>query len=153
MDWHKNEEINPVELEGSNCRIYGLKEKNKKATTYNKSQFRRQKTGNKKEHELTPTRPASSQYLERIPRMYADDTHLTYADSDVNAIISCLNEDLQNISEWLIANKLTLNMTKTVFMLIGSRQKLRTLTATLILTISGTHINKVATSISLGIFK
>ena len=66
MDWHKNEEINPVELEGSNCRIYGLKEKNKKATTYNKSQFRRQKTGNKKEHELTPTRPASSQYLERI---------------------------------------------------------------------------------------
>ena len=84
--------------------------------------------------------------------MYADDTHLTYADSDVNAIQSCLNEDLQNISEWLIANKLTLNMTKTEFMLIGSRQKLRTLTASLILTINGTHINEVATSKSLGIF-
>ena len=61
--------------------------------------------------------------------MYADDTHLTYADKDVSIIQSCLNEDLQNISTWLIANKLTLNMTKTEFILIGSRQKLSTLTA------------------------
>ena len=45
--------------------------------------------------------------------MYADDTHLTYADNYVNIIQSCLNEDLLNISKWLIANKLTLNMTKT----------------------------------------
>ena len=29
MDWDKNEEM-IVELEGSNCRIYGLKEKGKK---------------------------------------------------------------------------------------------------------------------------
>ena len=42
------------------------------------------------------------------PRTYADDTHLTYADKDVNIIQSCLNEDLLNISKWLIANKLTL---------------------------------------------
>ena len=43
------------------------------------------------------------------PRMYPDYTHLTYADKDVNIIQSCLNEDLLNISKWLIANKLTLN--------------------------------------------
>ena len=85
------------------------------------------------------------------PRMYADDTHLTYADSNMNAIQSCLNEDLQNISEWLIANKLTLNMTKTEFMLIGSRQKLSTITDTPILTINGTPINQVSTTKSLGI--
>ena len=47
--------------------------------------------------------------------MYADDTYLTHADKDVNIIQSCLNEDLLNISKWLIANKLTLNMTKTEF--------------------------------------
>ena len=41
--------------------------------------------------------------------MYTDDTHLTYADKDVNIIQSCLNEDLLNISKWLIANKFTLN--------------------------------------------
>ena len=52
--------------------------------------------------------------------MYTDDKHLTYPDKGVNTIQSCLNEDLLNISKWLIANKLTLNMTKTGFMLIGS---------------------------------
>ena len=59
--------------------------------------------------------------------MYADDTHLTYADKDVNIIQSCLNEDLLNISKWLIANKFTLNMTKIEFKLISSRQKIYTL--------------------------
>ena len=85
------------------------------------------------------------------PRMYADDTHLTYADKDVNIIQSCLNEDLLNISKWLIANKLTLNMSKTEFMLIGSRQKLNTLTASPVLNINGTPLNQVSTSKSLGV--
>ena len=62
--------------------------------------------------------------INSYPRMYADDTPLTYADKNVNIIQSCLNEDLLNISKWLIANKLTLNMSKTDFLLIGSRQKL-----------------------------
>lgn len=83
------------------------------------------------------------------PRMYADDTHATYAGKDVNIIQSCLNEDLLNISKWLIANKL--NMTKTEFMLIGSRQKLNTLTASPVLNINGTPINQVSTSKSLGV--
>ena len=85
------------------------------------------------------------------PRMYADDTHLTYADKDVNIIQSCLNEDLLNISKWLIANKLTLNMTKTEFMLIGSRQKLNTVTTSPALNINGTPINQVSMSKSLGV--
>jgi len=55
------------------------------------------------------------------PRMYADDTHLTYADNDICPIEASLNQDLSNINRRLIANKLTLNMTKTEFMLIGSR--------------------------------
>ena len=37
--------------------------------------------------------------------------HLTRAEKDLNIIQSCLNEDLLNISKWLIANKLTINMT------------------------------------------
>ena len=72
--------------------------------------------------------------------MYADDTHLTYADKDVNIIQSCLNEDLLIISKWLITNKLTLNMTKTEFMIIGSRQKLNALTGSPVLSINGTPI-------------
>ena len=78
--------------------------------------------------------------------MYADDTYLTHADKDVNIIQSCLNEDLLNNSKWLIANKVTLNMTKTEFMLIGSRQKLNTLTGSPVLNINGTLVNQVSLS-------
>ena len=68
-------------------------------------------------------------------------------------IQSCLNEDLLNISKWLIANKLTLNMTRTEFMLIDSRQKLNTLTASpdvLSINAYGTLVT-VSTSKSLGV--
>ena len=62
-----------------------------------------------------------------------------------------MNEDLLNIRKWLIANKLTLNMTKTEFMLIGSRQKLNTLTASPVLSIIGTPVNQLSTSKSPGV--
>ena len=54
------------------------------------------------------------------PRMFADDTHLTYADNDIVKIELILTNDLESIREWLIVNKLTLNMSKTEFMVIGS---------------------------------
>ena len=78
--------------------------------------------------------------------MYADDTHVTYADSDVNTIQSCLNLDLNNISKWLIVNKLTLNITKTEFMLIDSRQKLNTLTEPAHLLINDPPVKQVFTT-------
>ena len=62
------------------------------------------------------------------PRMYADDTHLTYAGDNADNIQLHLNQDLENVHNWLRANNLILNMTKTEFMLIGSRQRLSTLT-------------------------
>ena len=57
-------------------------------------------------------------------RMYADDTHLTFASDNVDDIESRLNEDLANATKWLISNSLTLNQSNTEFMLIGSRQRL-----------------------------
>ena len=54
-------------------------------------------------------------------RMYVDCIHLTYAGFSADNIQSCLNDDLVNVSNWLIANKLALNMFKTELMLIGSR--------------------------------
>ena len=58
--------------------------------------------------------------------MYADDTNLSLAGNNVLDIEQNLNQDLENVNEWLIANKLTLNQSKTEFMLIGSRQRIRT---------------------------
>ena len=49
-----------------------------------------------------------------------------------------LNEDLENVHNWLKANKVTLNMTKTEFMLIGSRQRLGTVTVSPTLAINHT---------------
>ena len=48
------------------------------------------------------------------PRMYADDTNITYANNDVEKIERCVNIDLDRIRIWLAANKLTLNTTKTI---------------------------------------
>jgi len=56
--------------------------------------------------------------------MYADDTSLTLASTDIEQINYRLNHALSNVYEWLSADKLTLNLTKTEFMPIASRQKL-----------------------------
>ena len=48
-----------------------------------------------------------------VPRMYADDTHITYAGSDLHLIQSSLSHDLEKLSKWLVCNRLTLNATKT----------------------------------------
>ena len=83
--------------------------------------------------------------------MYADDTHLTYSNGNIHSIQSSLNEDLLNINGWLTANKLTLNMTKTEFMLIGSRQKLNNLPSLPSLNINNVPIKHYQCSKSLGV--
>ena len=83
--------------------------------------------------------------------MYADDTHLTYADNVISKIELNLNQDLVNVSEWLIVNKPTLNKSKTEFMLIGSRQRLDTFDNAPTIAINGTPIKQVRVSKSLGV--
>ena len=70
----------------------------------------------------------------------------------MNSIQLNLNHDLDNLNKWLISNKLTLNTAKTEFMLIGSRQKLSTLSNPLELTIDNVPIEQVSSVKSLGIF-
>ena len=55
--------------------------------------------------------------------MYADDTSITYAGKDLNEIDDYLNKDLKSVITWLSSNKLTLNLTKTEFLIITSRQR------------------------------
>ena len=84
--------------------------------------------------------------------MYADDTSLTLARTDIDHINYCLNYDLSNVYEWLAADKLTLNMTKTEFMLIASRQKLSQFTESPSLTINENSIEQVTSAKSLGVY-
>ena len=84
--------------------------------------------------------------------MYADDTHITYAGSDLHLIQSSLSHDLEKLSKWLVSNRLTLNATKTEFMLISSRQRLTTLSDTLELSIDNVLSEQVPSVKSLGIY-
>ena len=59
--------------------------------------------------------------------------------------------DLDRIRIWLAANKLTLNTTKTEFLLIGSSQRLSTLERNPIIEINQFPIKQVSTSKSLGV--
>ena len=76
---------------------------------------------------------------------------ISYSSADLHSVQSSLNRDLSNIHKWLLSNKLTLNTTKTEFMLIASRQKLSTLSESLGLSIYKVSIKQVSTTESLGI--
>ena len=84
--------------------------------------------------------------------MYADDTHITYAGSDLHLIQSSLSHDHEKLSKCLVSNRLTLNSTKTEFMLISSRQRLTTLSDTLELSIDNVLIEQIPSVKSLGIY-
>ena len=54
------------------------------------------------------------------PRMYADDTNVTFSAATIPDLESQINSDLKYIDRWLKANKLSLNVAKTEFMVISS---------------------------------
>ena len=58
------------------------------------------------------------------PRLYADDTNVTFSAATIPDLESQINSDLKCIDRWLKVNKLSLNVAKTEFMVISSRQKL-----------------------------
>ena len=95
-------------------------------------------------------------YINHLPsfsvlRMYADDTHITYAGSDLHLIQSSLSHNLEQLSKWLVSNRLTLNATKTEFMLICAKHRSSTLSDTLKLSIDNVPIEQVSSVKSLRI--
>ena len=60
-------------------------------------------------------------------RMFADDTNLTFAASTIADLEIVVNSELRNLNHWLITNRLSLNVAKTEYMVIGSNQRLRAL--------------------------
>ena len=58
---------------------------------------------------------------ETKPPMFADDTNLTASGQCVKEVQTAVNSDLENLRKWLMANKLSLNVAKTEFILIGSK--------------------------------
>ena len=85
------------------------------------------------------------------PRMFVDDTSLAAYGKSIEQIELGLTEDLQKIGLWLQANKLSPNMAKTKYMLIGSRQRLAKLSLEPNISIKGDPIKRVRDTKILGV--
>ena len=65
---------------------------------------------------------------EAIPNMYADDTNIT-AYRLIKLQTYLINKDLDILYRWLQANRLSLNVLKSEYMLIGSKVRINKLTS------------------------
>ena len=55
--------------------------------------------------------------------LFADDTNLLYADKNLRTLELVVNSELHKVYEWLTANKLTLNIKKSNFIIFCPHQK------------------------------
>ena len=55
--------------------------------------------------------------------LFADDTNLFFKHKNVNQLLQIANEEISKVSDWLCSNKLTLNTSKTTFMIFKTKGK------------------------------
>ena len=82
--------------------------------------------------------------------LYADDTVLYYFAKKPHLLEEALDDDLLKVAQWPHGNKLTLDLTKTKSMIIGSNRK-RAGISSFSLSIFDTHINSVTSFKYLGV--
>ena len=58
-------------------------------------------------------------------KLHADDTDISTSDKSINEAEEQVNKDLNNIYNWLIANKLSLNVIKTNYMIFATTHKIK----------------------------
>ncbi|CAB4015864.1 Hypothetical predicted protein [Paramuricea clavata] len=75
-------------------------------------------------------------------RMFADDTTLTVSGKSIQDVEVAINHDLTNVKQWLTANRLSLNLVKTEYLLIGSRYNINNLLAAPNVFVGDTPIKK-----------
>ena len=56
--------------------------------------------------------------------LFADDTNIFYSCKNSSDLLKIINEELLKLSNWFHANRLSLNILKTNFILFGSRSQL-----------------------------
>ena len=59
--------------------------------------------------------------------MFTDDTNISTSGKTGDELQERQNADLENVQQWLLANKVTLNKNKTEYMINGSRQRISNL--------------------------
>ena len=84
-------------------------------------------------------------------RCFADDTNLTFSAINLPELQDEMNNDLGKVFAWLCSNKLSLNILKTEFMVIGSRQRIASLEGDISLSINRVPLRRVETTKCLGL--
>ena len=85
------------------------------------------------------------------PNMYADDTTVTYSADDMETLCDDLNEELTNTSEWVRSNKLSLNASKSEFVIVGHKRQLNGTEKSVQLMIDENSVRRVHEVIYLGL--
>ena len=57
-----------------------------------------------------------------VPLLFADDTNLFFTGKNPDQVSNAINSELQDINQWLQANKLSLNVSKTHYMIFSSKK-------------------------------
>ncbi|CAB3998901.1 Hypothetical predicted protein [Paramuricea clavata] len=90
--------------------------------------------------------------LERsTPRMFADDTNLTAIGRTISEAEERASVDMRNVQKWLCANKLSLNIAKTEYVLIGTRHKISNIDTHQGVKINNQLIKKIKNTKALGV--
>ena len=89
-------------------------------------------------------------YINDLPAMYADDTNMSSSGSSIKELENKLNTELNYLYD-LLTNKLTLNISKTEYMIIGTSQRLSNNTESPTIRIGGSDLKRVSVTKSLGI--
>ena len=87
-------------------------------------------------------------FLEKKIKLFADDTNLFISASTVSELELKANFHIQNINQWLIANKLHLNIEKTCYSIFSAN---KSFLSTLSLKINNSVINRVNNCKYLGV--
>ena len=83
--------------------------------------------------------------------MYADDLTITFSAENTANLKFQINKELASLENWLTANKLSINISKTEFMLVTTRQKRAFIDDKLSININGKPISQVKSTKTLGL--
>jgi len=86
-----------------------------------------------------------------MARLFADYTSLTFSSCSLPILQDKMSKDLTETAIWLYVNKLTLNLSKTDFMLIRSRLRIAALDGKIELSLFNTDVKQVKSTKCLGV--
>ena len=84
-------------------------------------------------------------------KIYADDMSITISAQSTIEAQNIINEDLDNIKHWLLSNELSLNTTKSEYMIIASNHRLSSIVSVPLIRIGNYPLERVHSSKSLGV--